>query len=81
VRHRAQHIYVVCIWEREREKERERGRERGAERERERAQQIPIMICMYICIYVSARPNQSCMFPYWYINFRKVFNLSFSTNI
>jgi len=29
---------------------------------------------------VSARPNQSCMFPYRQINFRKVFYLSFSTN-
>ena len=45
---------------------------------------------MYICrIYISyiytyvysARPNQWFMFPYWWIDFRKVFYLSFSTNM
>jgi len=30
---------------------------------------------------VSARPNQSCMFPYRWMDWRKVFYLSFSTDI
>jgi len=28
-----------------------------------------------------ARPKQSCMLPYWYIDFTKVFDLLFNTNI
>jgi len=34
-------------------------------------------VCIYI--YISARPNQSCMFPYRWTDFRKLFDLSFST--
>jgi len=61
----------VCVREREREGQQEREGERELQREG-----MGESVSMK-----AARPNQSFMFPYRELDFTKVFNLSFNTNI